>query len=322
MCFRRAALVTGLFLGLSLHGQNPQAPAKEPPPQTARQAIIEILTAKDPAQVTRHLPDNVLAVLQKGRMGASMLAGLGSFGAQFAAQGQKMETFEDGLTLMAVENTRAHTRFEVNVEMDDLRSDEDQIELSLHSYKNGQPEQLPVIPRITVIMKQETKVWRINDVTVALRVPLGDEDYLNGLMKQMKHEQMRANEIMATMSIHTIVMAEKGYSASHPGRGFTCSLSELAAAKADDKEKTPLLDAQLASGKNEGYVFKLSGCGTPPVSNFQVTAEPETKDDGVRAFCSDESGSVRYSLSGRGDSCLSSGTTWEQGKTTEDFLQQ
>jgi len=70
------------------------------------------------------------------------------------------------------------SRVEIIIERDDLVGDGDEIELSLHPYLEGKPEPLPVIPRLIVSMKREKDVWKLNEVTLAVHVPLSDPDYL------------------------------------------------------------------------------------------------------------------------------------------------
>jgi TonB family protein len=63
------------------------------------------------------------------------------------------------------------------------------------------------------------------------------------------------------------------------------------------------------SGKKNGYSFAISGCDA---SHYQFVAEPAVPDSGQRAFCSDESGTVRASADGKAATCLSSGEVVEQ----------
>ena len=76
------------------------------------------------------------------------------------------------------------------VEHDSLLGEDDEIELSVHYYKDGQLQPLPVVPDLTFTLKQEKEIWRLTEVTAAAHVPLTDPDYLKGLRKQ----QNEANE--------------------------------------------------------------------------------------------------------------------------------
>jgi type IV pilus assembly protein PilA len=117
--------------------------------------------------------------------------------------------------------------------------------------------------------------------------------------------RMAANESSAVASVRTLEVAEVRYSSSHPDSGYTCSLSDLSGAG--------LIEARLASGEKNGYVFELSGC-TPsseggPNVKFRVVAYPATTNTtGTRAFCSDESGVVKTDEKGSPQDCLGSGS--------------
>lgn len=117
--------------------------------------------------------------------------------------------------------------------------------------------------------------------------------------------RMAANEASAVASVRTLVIAETSYAGAHPERGYTCSLSDLAADQSN-------VDA-LATGQKSGYAFELTGC-TPATEGganvkYQVVAYPVRENQtGKRAFCADESGVVKmdYSASARG--CVESGS--------------
>ncbi len=118
--------------------------------------------------------------------------------------------------------------------------------------------------------------------------------------------RMAANESSAMVSVRTLAVAEVGYASSHPDAGYTCTLSDLAGAG--------LIDARLASGQKNGYVFELSDCkpsadGGANVK-FRVTAYPMTRNTtGTRAFCSDESHVVKTDEKGSPQDCIENGST-------------
>ena len=116
------------------------------------------------------------------------------------AQGEHIETFDAGPTLLITTQNEGHERIEVAVEHDSLLGEEDEIELSIHYYKDGQLQTLPVVPRLTFTFKQEKEIWRLNEVTAAAHVPLTDPDYLKGLRK----EQDEANETAAQNRVSII----------------------------------------------------------------------------------------------------------------------
>ncbi len=118
--------------------------------------------------------------------------------------------------------------------------------------------------------------------------------------------RMAANESSAVASVRTVVAAEIAYSSSHPDAGFTCSLSDLAGAG--------LIDTRLASGQKSGYVLELSDCSASAEGGanvkYRLVAYPITRNTtGMRAFCSDEAGTVRTDEKGSPQGCLENGST-------------
>jgi hypothetical protein len=282
------------------------------PPQTARQALIEMLLAKSPGTFEKHLPEPARKFLLQGDDTSStpILRELTSFRNGIVNSSGQLETFDSGSILLTIDEKEAQRKMKVIVERDDLAGVDDEIELSVHSYVNGKPQPLPVRPRIVLSMEQEKEVWKLNEVTVAMHVPLSDPDFLKDLQKT----QNPGSESSATASLRTIMTAEIAYSSAFPERGFTCNLSELRGSELQDKpthEHAMLIDDALASGKRGGYIFSISGCDVAPASKFSVTAAPKEPDSELRAFCSDESAVLRYAADGKAATCLSEGVPLE-----------
>jgi TonB family protein len=219
---------------------------------------------------------------------------------QIRSDGTAFETFDTGPTLLTAENPRGGgpDKIELTVERDDLIGDEDQIELALHMYKNGKEETLPVIPRFMFSMQSDADVWRLNEISVTVRVPLSDPTFL----KTIEDQQRSRNEQMTMFALQQVNTAEKAYSAAQGH--FACSLAALGPRDGKPNTNAYLWDAQLVSGKKYGYVFVISSCDP---GRYKVVAEPAVDDSGQRAFCSDESGSVRAAADGKASTCLSSG---------------
>ena len=284
-----------------------QSLPQQKPPQTARQALIEMLTGT-PETFREHLLESTKKELLQGEDSASspILQQFNAFNVQMAANRKQVETFDSGTILLSMEEDNGLQKMEVDVERDDLISDVDEIEVSFRSYKEGMLEPLPVVPRLTLSMKQENEIWKLNEITLALRVPLGDTDFLKGLHQS----RSEASESSAVASLRTLNTAELTYAASFPERGFTCKLTELGGSSAGTDptpEHAMLIDEVLAGGKKSGYAFALSGCDAPPASKYYAMAAPADPESEARAFCSDESGVIRYVADGRAASCLSEG---------------
>ncbi len=282
-----------------------QAPA---PPQTARQALLEMFIAPKAGAFEKHLPDATRKALLRGTdvSHSDVLNALTNFSVGLTANQEHFETFDVGPILLSMESPGGYKR-EILVEGDDLIGDTDEIDLTLRSYKDGALEPLPAVPRFSLTMKQEEKdVWKLNEIAVTLRVPLGDEEYLKGLRKT----EDKSSESSAVANLRTLNTAEISYAAAYSERGFTCKLAELGGSSAENEpkpEQAMLIDDVLASGQKSGYVFSISGCDASPASKYEATAVPSDPDSGMRAFCSDESAVIRFADDGKASTCLSAG---------------
>jgi hypothetical protein len=259
------------------------------------------------------------------------MAGLQQYGllaSQFQTQGNNLQTFETGSILLSGENPKTGEKIEVTVENDALRGDDDDIELSFQTYKDGQAQRTPFMPRMTFLMKQEAQVWKLNEISVTLRLPLADPDFLKAITEKMKPQvsvtgtitpqpqtaaqtpaQTASSDAMVLAAMRTILTAETTYAATYPRVGYTCMLSDLDGFGGGEpnEHQAMLINSGLASGKRYGFVFTLSGCSGSPATSFRLSAAPNANTFGRKAFCADQSGSVRASLDGNIDRCFGSG---------------
>jgi hypothetical protein len=289
-----------LLLGLMgviipLQAQTPSSPA----PQTARQALIEMFLSNDADAVIKHLPESARKVLlHNGEPRyASTISYLFSNARQMLGQVDRMKTFDDGPNLLVSEQNQNQQEIEVAVEHDIVSGETDEIELSVHNYRDGHEEFLPVVPRFIFVWKQEKQIWRLIDLTASTRVPLTDPGYLQGLLRR----QQEANESSAQMRIMIIANVEAAYIARHPEKGYSCTLKTLFTIEptdenfSDENEITPQTYYEPGHGNTEwsGYRFTLAGCEGSPASGYQITAVPVDSDSGTKSFCADESRTVK-----------------------------
>jgi len=120
--------------------------------------------------------------------------------------------------------------------------------------------------------------------------------------------RMAANEASAVSSVRTINTAEVTYSATF-GIGYA-TLTDLStpAAGCPGSGGTPtaacLIDSILGSGTKSGYTITATpsnGAGTmaSPYVSFNTGAQPVALGlAGQRSFCSDESGVIRFDITG------------------------
>jgi len=153
-------------------------------PQTARQALLEMFFSKTPGTLVKHLPAVTLAALEKSGALTSLQM-YSSMATQLQTQGRTVQTFETGSVLLSGQDSKTGDKFEITVEDDALRADQDDIELSFQVYKNGQVERTPFMPQMTFSMKQEEKVWKLNEISVTIHLPLADPDFLKAITEKM-----------------------------------------------------------------------------------------------------------------------------------------
>lgn len=279
--------------------------------------------SKTPGTLVKHLPMATRTAMEK----AGELATLQQYSvlvSQLQTQGQNVKTFETGSVLLATEDPKNDQKFEVTVENDALRGDQDDIELSFQVYKNGQAERTPFMPQMTFSMKQEAQVWTLNEISVTIHLPLADPDFLKAITEKMKPQsgatgtftprtdisvQAAGSDAMVVSAMRTILTAEVTYASSYPAVGFTCSLSTLDGFGGGERNEhqAMLINSGLASGKRYGFVFTLSGCGGPPDTSFYLTAAPNGNSLGRKTLCADQSGVIRSSNDGNPATCLASG---------------
>lgn len=289
-------------------------------PQTPRQALLEVLQSKDGSAIEKHLPEVTKKKIRELRAAGSgsgspiMIHDIGFAGIS-RSSAEKMEVFEAGPVLARFENARTNEKMEITIENDDFRGNENDFELGVHVYKNGEEFLHWYNPRILLSMKQEAGVWRITELGASARIPLGDPLFLDAITKEWMKGQRSLDSAAAISSMRTVITAQMAYAASYPGVGFTCTLANLGSEgiRPGSRKQQPnelhamLIDNALASGEKIGYRFILSGCGGPPATRFALTAVPATTLGGQRAYCSDESGIIRYSADGKAETCLASG---------------
>ena len=291
--------------------------------QTARQALLEMFFSKTPGTFVKHLPTATIAALEKAGAMAS-LQPYSVMASQLQSQQQNLQTFETGSVLMTAQEPKSGQKIEVIVENDALRGDQDDLELSFQVYKDGQAQARPFMPQMTFSMKQEAHIWKLNEISLTIHVPLADPELLKAISEKMKPQTSGAtftqqrpmtvssagSDAMVLAALRTILTAETTYAVSYPSVGYSCTLSDLDGFGGGERNEhqAMLIDSGLASGKRYGFVFSLAGCGGTPATTFHLTAAPNANTFGRKAFCADESGTIRSSNDGNPETCLRSGT--------------
>jgi type IV pilus assembly protein PilA len=113
--------------------------------------------------------------------------------------------------------------------------------------------------------------------------------------------RIAANEASAVGSVRTLTTAQVTYSATY-GTGYA-ALAALggAAPCVAAAANACLIDPVLTAGTKSGYTVNTvanTGAGTTlsPFQGFETNATAVSTSTGTRAFCSDQSGVIRYAV--------------------------
>jgi prepilin-type N-terminal cleavage/methylation domain-containing protein len=122
--------------------------------------------------------------------------------------------------------------------------------------------------------------------------------------------RMAANEASAVGSLRTINTAEVTYATAYPSEGFAAALVNLggpAPCGPATIATACLIDEVLsATAKKSGYSFTAPGVAPIPRVSYTATAVPTiVGSSGQRAFFTDQSGVIRYDLTGAGATAAS-----------------
>ncbi len=314
-------VVLALLASAALYAQ-PQAQA--PPPQTPRQALIEMISGGQEGAM-KHLTVEMQKSLQ-GEGKSNSASQLAAFD-QIRAASSDFQVFETGQVLVSANDPKSNEKFEVHIDSDDLSGDTDNMDISFHQFHDGVEQDIPyaaMLSRFTVGMKRQANVWRLNEISVNIKVPVGDpkllEKFGNGMPGMIgakvggsasgKPEKPR--DMAPREAVTMVAFAESTFARSHPETGFTCTLADLA------KSNPFNLDPRIFSGEPyRGYKFSLSGCQDKPSGSFRLVAEPVAPAAGAKAYCTDATNNVRSSDDGLGSSCLASGKQTALGTEEE-----
>jgi len=279
----------------------------------------------------KHLTAEVQETLAKSdrKSGLAMLTGFSSMTPQ-----KGLQTFETGPVLFAYSDPAQHIKYEVQVDNDDMNGDQDELQLSLHAFRDGQEQEQDfglMSSRLTVSLKRQQNIWRLNNISVGVDLPIGSPEFFKKTFLSAGEKAASGTGLVTraggsadakdpapvvSMPPEQVVMllavTESSFARQHPENGFTCSLSDLA-----ETAKALGIDRQVTAGTYNGYRFNLTGCEGKPAGSFQVTAEPVAAAPGAKSFCTDSTQNLRVSDDGRGASCLSFGKVQRQAMSDD-----
>lgn len=319
MVYRRLSWIAGVLcaLGGVLAAQQKDGA----PEQSPRKAILEMFSGGEDAlkkHLTLEVQEKIKELLKNSTPGT--VDPVQAVSMAKAAGGENLESFDAGPILFSYNNPQQHERLELRIDSDDLRGDQDDMQLSLHAFRAGVEEDLPVSLHLLLAWKQQQNIWRLNTVTMSASVPVGDPRVFDksrwtpaiGPMgsNSAAPDSPAANEqarMTPARAVRLIALAENIYAKKHPETGFTCFISELVdvGKGLDNGETYRFMDPEFAQGVYNGYRYSISGCAGNPVKSFKIMAEPLS--GAGRAYCTDTTRDLRASDDGNGAHCLASG---------------
>jgi hypothetical protein len=105
------------------------------------------------------------------------------------------------------------------------------------------------------------------------------------------------------MRVNMIAQAEANYAANHADTGYVCTLESLyPSGEGEASASNP-----LAKEEFNGYLITLAGCSGKPVTKYRLTAIPVEPESEMKAFCADQSGSVKSIATDDSASCFTQG---------------
>jgi hypothetical protein len=113
------------------------------------------------------------------------------------------------------------------------------------------------------------------------------------------------DEASAMNGLRGLTGLETRYATAHPSKGFTCDFALLKTEVPSNRD--PTHDGFLFSDPFEGYKFSLTGCEADlegVVVRYKATAVPVLPGKtGVRAFCTDQTGELRFGVNESPETC-------------------
>jgi hypothetical protein len=287
--------------------------------QSPRQALVEMFSGsqeKFRQHLTLEVQQKLRDLVENTAPGASnpLLAFVSA-----PAGNQKFDSFESGPILFSLNNAAQHQRYELHVDSEERRGDEDVMQLSLHSFRSGVEEETAVHLNFELALTIQESVWRLNTVTASIKLPVGDARILDQswwmpplLSGSTPPDRSAAATpdrpyLSPMRAVRRIALAENLYAQHHPEIGYTCAIANLINIGKGLDEFGPynFLEPEFAAGVYNGYSFALKGCEGKPAKTFQVVAEPVSGTG--KAYCSDDRHNLRSSEDGRGATCLAMG---------------
>ncbi len=265
--------------------------------QKPEEAIADFLTAQDESAILPHLPDALVAALDKiSREEREEFLTPFALGKTLAAEGVELTRSPDQPFEFQIVGKR-EAKATLTLTATEMAAGK----AAVHLLVASQGKQSP----LTVYLRQEGGAWRLINVEAEGKNLLPDLDQPELALRTLTKDQMAANESSAVGSLRTINTGAVTYAAGYPELGVPPDLESLGPAPDGAFSYTPqhagILDERLAcpdaSCVKSGYRIEYQRVDK---EHYRATAVPVTYGvTGVRSFFTDESGVLRVTLEDR-----------------------
>ena len=174
--------------------------AQSIPPQTARQALIELLFGGGGEAFSRHLPELARTALQNTDGIYSEIVRMSGTSRPILGLDGNFEISDSG-PVIAARTFESGYRIEIDLERDVTNGETDEIELSSHVYSNNEELNQLSMPRLTFSLKEENKKWTLIQVTPPCRA----FPWTTKIISRAAKASARGNEQGAQYRMSTIV---------------------------------------------------------------------------------------------------------------------
>lgn len=147
-------------------------------PQTARQALIEMLTSSNEKKVERHLPEALLT-----RLNSMKPKDAKATKSKAILDPKEFQIFESGPVFVVYMPPKAEQKVEVLVDRDEPTAGGNDFAFSFRVTREGKEVVSAIVPKLLAQMKQEGGTWRLAQLGFSVQMQLDDGDKLDELMR-------------------------------------------------------------------------------------------------------------------------------------------
>ncbi len=192
--FRRLVVVV-LLVSAAYAQELKTRAASEAAPQTARQALIEMLTTNRDKVVERHLPDALLTRMNTYKPKNAKPTN------KAILDGKDFRLFDSGPVFLVYMPPKAEQKVEVLVDRDEPTAEGNEFAFSFRITRDGKEVVSAVVPKLLARMKEEDGTWRLAQLGFSVQLQLDDGAKLDELI-------MSAMSAMTTASAKPTTAAE------------------------------------------------------------------------------------------------------------------